>query len=856
MEGEEEEAIGFEGLIVPLNKKGKELNGNGKLKIKDEETIKSTEADRKAKKQEDEGEEDIKVKLQEKKKEAEEEEEKLAEEERQRDTLERPIHGQLSVVDPSDYALKDIELSTPRPVGEKSATHDLVENMHYLFIRVVKARELAEKHAEGSCDAYVKVSIGNQSLRTRAIHKSLNPSWNQVFAFGKERMGAQSLEVTLWAEDTVNRDDFLGSVSFELAEIPTRRQPDSPLAPQWYRLDETQEGRVKGEVMLAVWMGTQADEAFTEAWQSDSGDYANTRSKVYIAPKLWYIRVSVVEAQDVQPLDRLRLPELSVRAQLGFQILKTSFSRNRSTSPSWNEDLMFVAAEPFEDDLILTIEDRVSPMKEDQLGYVRIPLSSIERRVDSRPIASRWFDVERIKNLKPVFHGRMHLRVCFEGGYHVMDEPMSYISCIRPTAKQLWKPNIGLLELGIICAKGLVPMKTRGGRGTTDSYCVAKYGQKWVRTRTIVDNFNPCWNEQYTWEVHDPCTVITVAVMDNWHLHFNPDETDADNKDGRIGKVRIRLSALERNRVYTNRYPLLMLQQLGVKKMGEIELAVRFSTSSMLETLQIYSEPLLPKLHYSHPLGVAQTEKLRIAAMRVSSIRLSRSEPPLRQEVVQYVLEPDSTAWSLRRSRANYYRILNVLSEPLALINRFDGICKWKNKFKTIVAHLLFCFLVCFPRFVLPMLFVFFFLKGAWLFRFRARSPPSIDAKLSQAEQVDPEELDEEFDPIPSTKDSEIVRVRYDRLRVEAAKIQNMLGDLATEGERILALFTWRDPRATLISTVFWLPMAFILYLAPIRLVVMLLGFYTMRHPNFRKPIPPVPLRFFKRLPSLKDHIL
>ncbi|KAJ0704093.1 putative C2 domain-containing protein [Helianthus annuus] len=32
-------------------------------------------------------------------------------------------------------------------------------------------------------------------------------------------------------------------------------------------------------------------------------------------------------------------------------------------------------------------------------------------------------------------------------------------------------------------------------------FCVAKHGNKLVRTRMIIDSFSPTWNEQYTWEV-------------------------------------------------------------------------------------------------------------------------------------------------------------------------------------------------------------------------------------------------------------------------------------------------------------------------------------------------------------------
>lgn len=51
--------------------------------------------------------------------------------------------------------------------------------------------------------------------------------------------------------------------------------------------------------MVAIWWGTQADEAFPDAWQSDTGGQAQFRQKVYLSPKLWYLRCNVIEAQDL-----------------------------------------------------------------------------------------------------------------------------------------------------------------------------------------------------------------------------------------------------------------------------------------------------------------------------------------------------------------------------------------------------------------------------------------------------------------------------------------------------------------------------------------------------------------------------
>jgi hypothetical protein len=150
---------------------------------------------------------------------------------------------------------------------------------------------------------------------------------------------------------------------FDLSEVPKRKPPESPLAPQWYKLEaKSGKGRAQGtalffrsslanpsiqdcftrflfgctsdvflsrlqrslaalltydydsldcpgEIMVAVWWGTQADEAFPEAWHSDTGGHAHFRSKVYLSPKLWYLRVNVIEAQDLNGRDKARLPE-------------------------------------------------------------------------------------------------------------------------------------------------------------------------------------------------------------------------------------------------------------------------------------------------------------------------------------------------------------------------------------------------------------------------------------------------------------------------------------------------------------------------------------------------------------------
>uniref|UniRef100_A0A803NC44 C2 domain-containing protein n=1 Tax=Chenopodium quinoa TaxID=63459 RepID=A0A803NC44_CHEQI len=301
-----------------------------------------------------------------------------------------------------------------------------------------------------------------------------------------ERLQASVLEVQVKDKDLM-KDDFVGVIRFDLHEVPTRVPPDSPLAPQWYRLEDKKGDR---------------NEAFTDAWHSDaitppdmSASAANhIRSKVYHSPRLWYLRVNVIEAQDLITSDKGRFPDCYIKAQLGAQTLSTKPVQSRMGNPFWNEDLMFVAAEPFDEHLIITVEDRKGQGKEETLG-------------------KSSSDTEEEKKVK--FASKLHARISLDGGYHVLNESTYYSSDLRPSMKQLWKSSIGVLELGILNADGLHPMKTRDGRGTADTFCVAKYCQKWVRTRTIIDSLSPKYNEQYTWEVYDPATVLTIGVFDN-----------------------------------------------------------------------------------------------------------------------------------------------------------------------------------------------------------------------------------------------------------------------------------------------------------------------------------------------------
>ncbi|XP_044966845.1 FT-interacting protein 1-like [Hordeum vulgare subsp. vulgare] len=769
--------------------------------------------------------------------------------------------------------------------GERplASSYDLVEQMHYLYVRVVKARGIPVGAVTGGCSPYVEVRLGNYRGTTPHHERKASPEWNQVFAFSRDRVQATALEVFVRDRDAVARDDYVGRVAFDIREVPLRVPPDSPLAPQWYRLESVRHGGAGGnmvlqsEVMLAVWVGTQADEAFGDAWHADLASVCggadgvaavqSARSKVYVTPKLWYLRINVLEAQDVVTGgvvgDKVRQHvEVFAKVQVGGMMLRTKPCAMRNpTSLAWNEELVFVVAEPFEDPAVLIVEARAHPGKDEIVGRAVLPLTIFEKRLDRGAIHSQWFSLEPfghpLRRPEATFAGRVHLRACLEGAYHVMDEPTMYVSDTRPTARQLWRPPVGVLEVGVLGAQGLTPMKTADGRGTTDAYCVAKYGQKWVRSRTVVDSCSPRWNEQYTWEVYDPCTVLTLAMFDNCHLgKANAAAGSTVLRDQMMGKVRIRLSTLEMDKVYTNAHPLVVLHPSGVRKNGELCLAVRLTSVSLSSVVFLYGQPLLPKMHYLQPFAIPQLDALRRQAMSIVAARLSRAEPPLRREVVEYMLDAGSHLWSMRRSKANFFRVTALLSGAASTARWLVDVCHWRNPVTTMLVHLLFVTLMCFPELILPTMFLYMAMAGLWNYRRRPRRPASMDARLSCAEATHPDEIDEELDTFPTSKPNDVVRLRYDRLRSVAGRIQTVVGDVATQGERVRSLLAWRDPRATALFTALCLVAAVTLYVTPLRVVALVAGLHALRHPRFRSPMPSATGNFFKRLPSRADTML
>lgn len=805
----------------------------------------------------------------------------------------------------------------PKEINPSFECGKVVERMQFLFVLVVKARELPDVDAYGRLDPFVEVNFGAHNKGfTKCLKSDGSPEWNKTFAFSLQSGKAPpSSGVDVFVKDgDLVRDELVGKLYFYLKDIPVRHPDDAQPEPTWHPLlDEGGKATLgKASLLLAIWIGSQADEAYRHAWESPFGP------KVYENPRLWCLRVTIVEVQGVVACDeddagsataRSLRDKLFCTARLGEQVRKTKLaSKTMQTTSSgsyeWMEDLTFIAAQPFFEsnlqvDVVAAASNNNSGTEELQqgevIGKLSIPLAWIEKRdaaaYDFDRLATptpQWFDLKNPSPARPhtdlggssvdegvvggsgsVSHMRIRLRSLLDGGYHIGHDPQGHMDDTRPAERQLWRPPITRVHLGILRATGLQSIvdgnTTRRGRRSTalNPYCVAKYGDKWVRTRTILESSDPVFNEEYTWDVYDIATVLKVGIFD----HCSRKASSAHHV---VGKVRIHLSCLETGRIYAHAYPLVTLSRsAGIIRTGVLHLAVKISSPpSTMNMLRMYALPTLPRMHYAQPLQTAaEGYKLWLHAANILALRLGRMEPPLRREVVAYLCNAENcnnSSWSLRRSKANFNRLMQVISPLIGAERWFGGVISWKNPLTTLLIHAILVLALWFLDLVLPLVLLYLVLRGVWNYRRRPRRPPYFCMVLSYVNIVHPDELDEEFDTVKTSlsDDDGLLRMRYDRLREVAGRIQTVVGDVATLFERFQSLLTWRDPRVTAIFMLFLLLAAALAYFVPYKkLLVAMAGFYIMRHPRLRrrrgtKTTPSIITNFFLRSPSKRDELM
>lgn len=102
-----------------------------------------------------------------------------------------------------------------------------------LLVRVIEAKSLPPMESNGFTNPYVKLQLGRQSFRSKAVKKCLNPSWSEEFIFKVDDL-KRKLVVSVLDEEKCFNYDFVGQINVPVTWVFEAK--DQSLGTAWYTL--------------------------------------------------------------------------------------------------------------------------------------------------------------------------------------------------------------------------------------------------------------------------------------------------------------------------------------------------------------------------------------------------------------------------------------------------------------------------------------------------------------------------------------------------------------------------------------------------------------------------------------------
>merc|ERR1712130_677344 len=125
------------------------------------------------------------------------------------------------------------------PSGPEVGAEDVKEELH---VTVERARDLEKRGMFGKADPYLRISFGDQIVKSKTINNDLNPDWNFKTSFNIEEENKNDLLIEIFDKDTASKDDLMGKTSISPADLPKLKQA------QWIPL----QGVKSGELFLSA----------------------------------------------------------------------------------------------------------------------------------------------------------------------------------------------------------------------------------------------------------------------------------------------------------------------------------------------------------------------------------------------------------------------------------------------------------------------------------------------------------------------------------------------------------------------------------------------------------------------------
>ncbi|XP_050310849.1 multiple C2 and transmembrane domain-containing protein isoform X4 [Anthonomus grandis grandis] len=514
-----------------------------------------------------------------------------------------------------------------------------------------------------------------------------------------------------------------------------------------------------GEIFISATLYPKSQEDKEQYFQK------NTRSQDVnkrLKSQIWssVVTIVLIEGRNLLACD----PETGtsdpyVKFRLGNEKYK-SRTIWRSLNPRWLEQLDLHLYDDGDQQLEITVWDK-DRTKDDYIGRCVINLMDMERE----KTYNIWQELEDGA-------GSLHLLLTISGttASETISDLTNYEENYREKEniynRYLWHrtfhnlKDVGHLTVKVYKATGLAAADI-GGK--SDPFCVLELGNARLQTQTEYKTLTPQWNKIFTFNVKDINNVLEIVVYDE----------DRDHKVEFLGKVAIPLLRIRNSE---KRWYALKDKKLRTRAKG--------NSPQILLEMNLVWNPIRACIRTLNP----KEEKFMQTEVKFK-----------RQVFVRNVLR------------------LKVFVMHFLEIGKLVQDCfEWESKFQSfmaLVAWLLLCYY--FQPWMIPVGLLLIFMKQYVIRSLSAPAPVPWD-------EIAESDIDEEDEDEKEKEEKKSLKERLQAIQEVTQGVQNAIGKIASLLESLKNMFNFTVPYLSWIAIWLLVLATFVLYLIPIRFLLMM----------------------------------
>ncbi|KAK7173564.1 hypothetical protein R3I93_003397 [Phoxinus phoxinus] len=638
--------------------------------------------------------------------------------------------------------------------------------MYQLDIVLKKGNNLAIRDRGGTSDPYVKFKIaGKEVFRSKTIHKNLNPVWDEKVSLLVESL-REPLYVKVFDYDFGLQDDFMGSAYLYLESLEHQRTLDVTIELKDPHYPNHDLGSLDLTVTLIPKEGDfrETTMLMRRSWKRSSKHQSLRLSDIHRKAQLWrgIVSISLIEANNLQPMDTNGLSDPYVKFRMGHQKYKSK-TIPKTLNPQWREQFDFHLFDEQGGFIDVTVWDKDAGKKDDFMGRCQVDLSLLSKECTHR-LDMPLDEGEGTLVLLVTLTASAAVSIA-DLSVNILDDPRERKEILHRYSLLRSFNNIkdvGMVQVKVIRAEGLMAADVTG---KSDPFCVVELSNDRLQTHTVYKNLNPEWNKVFTFNVKDIHSVLEVTVYDE----------DRDRSADFLGKVAIPLLNIQNGE--RKAYALKSKELTGPTK-GVI----------FLEIDVIYN--------------------IVKAGMRTLI--------PIEQKYIEE--EPRVSKQMLLQNFNRMRRCIMFLLNAGCYIN---SCFEWESPQRSICAFLLFVVVVWnFELYMVPLVLLMLL---TWNYVLIASGK---DTRQGDVQAVEDLLEDEEEDFDRDDKDSERKGFMNKLYAIQdvCISVQNALDEVASYGERIKNTFNWTVPFLSWLAIAALCAVTLVVYYIPIRYIVLAWG--------------------------------